>query len=68
MGKHFKSLADYIDRSGETQESLAARAGLSQPTISRAKSNGAISLRTAKRLSALTGVPVESFGQKDEAA
>jgi len=68
MSKRPKSLADYIDQSGETQEALAARAGVSQPTISRAKSGGAVSLRTAKKLAALTGVPVESFGQQDAAA
>jgi transcriptional regulator with XRE-family HTH domain len=63
MGKRYSSLADYLARSGETQEQLAARADVSQPTISRALS-GKGSFRVLKKLSDLTGVPLESFGKQ----
>jgi predicted transcriptional regulator len=58
-----KSLADYFESGAETQEALAARAGVSQAHISRVASGGACSLTLAKTLSQLTGVPVESFGE-----
>lgn len=64
MGKRYRSLAEYIADGRETQVQLAARAGVSQATISRAASGGTCSLRLAKLLSKLTGVPVESFGSQ----
>jgi transcriptional regulator with XRE-family HTH domain len=63
MTKRYTSLADYLERSGETQEQLAARAGVSQAHISRVLHGGHCSLKLAKALSKLTGVPVETFGQ-----
>jgi len=60
MKRRYSSLADYLDRSGETQEQLAARLKIAQPTISRAKS-GKGSLKLLSRISKETGVPLESF-------
>ena len=62
--KQHDTLAAYIDASGERQEDLAERAGVSQATISRACNGGTVSLRVAKTLAKLTGVPVESFGSE----
>jgi transcriptional regulator with XRE-family HTH domain len=66
MAKRYKSLADYLERGPETQEQLADRVGLSQPTISEAK-RGRGSYRTFKKISDATGVPLESFDRKDAA-
>lgn len=66
MGKRYSSLADYLARSGETQEQLAVRAEVSQPTISRALS-GKGSFRILKKISDLTGVPLDSFGRQEAA-
>jgi len=68
MKRRFRTLADYLTHSGETQEQLAVRVGVTQPTISRAANGAPVSLRTAKKLSAATGVPVESFGADAEVA
>lgn len=62
MAKRYTSLADYLARGPETQEQLAARVGLSQPTISAAK-HGKGSYRTFLKISRATGVPLESFGK-----
>lgn len=58
------SLAEYFEKSGDTQEALAARVGTTQATISRLLSGrqGA-SLSLAKRLSKATGVPIENIGE-----
>lgn len=67
MTKHrYTSLADYFERSGETQEQLADRIGMSQPTISLAK-QGRGSYKTLRKISKATGVPLESFDRKDAA-
>ena len=58
----YKSLADYLDRGPETQEQLAARIRMSQPTISLAK-RGRGSYRTLKLIAQATGVPLDSFGK-----
>lgn len=58
----YRNLAEYIKQGLETQEELATRLGVSQPTISRAKAGQSVSLRMAKRISAGTGVPLESLG------
>lgn len=63
MKRRYTSLADYLDRSGETQEQLAARLDLSQPSISRAK-HGLGSYRVLKLIALATGVPLESFDRK----
>jgi transcriptional regulator with XRE-family HTH domain len=67
MRRRYDSLADYLERSGETQEQLAERLHISQPTISRAKQFGLGSYRLLKRIADATGVPLESFGQRDAA-
>lgn len=56
----YTSLADYLERSGDTQERLAARLKMSQPTISRAK-DGKGSLKLLSRIAREIGVPLESF-------
>jgi transcriptional regulator with XRE-family HTH domain len=67
MAKHrYTSLADYFHRSGETQEELAERIGMSQPTISLAK-HGRGSYKTLRKIAKATGVPLESFDRKDAA-
>ncbi len=66
MSKRYTSLTDYLARSGETQEQLAVRIGMSQPTISLAK-QGRGSFKTLRNISKATGVPLESFDRKDAA-
>jgi len=63
MAKRYRSLADYLDRGPETQEELAARLGVSQPAISRAK-HGRGSYQLLRLISEKTGVPLESFDRK----
>ena len=62
--RRYTSLADYLERGPETQEQLAERVGLSQPTISLAK-QGKGSYRTFKKISDATGVPLDSFERKE---
>lgn len=66
--KRYSSLSDYIARSGERQIDLAKRLGVSQATISRICNGGPCSLQMAKRVSAATGVPMESFGSEQAVA
>jgi transcriptional regulator with XRE-family HTH domain len=66
MAKRYSSLADYFARSGDTQEQLAARIGYSQPSISEAL-RGRGSYRLLKKIADATGVPLDSFDQKDAA-
>lgn len=61
-----QTLAAYFESGVETQEALAARAGVSQAHISRVAAGSSCSLQLAKTLSALTGVPIESFGEASE--
>lgn len=64
--RRYVSLADYLTRSGETQEQLAERIGYSQPSISLAlKGRGSFTL--FKKISQATGVLLESFDRKDAA-
>lgn len=65
--KKYSSLADYLEHSGETQEQLAARLKVSQPSISLAK-RGKGSYRLFKKIHEATGVPLESFGGEDAVA
>lgn len=65
MKVRYSTLAEYLERK-ETQEELAARLGVSQPAISRAK-YGKGSYRLLKKISQATGVPLESFDRKDAA-
>lgn len=65
--RRYRSLADYLERGPETQEQLAARTGLSQPTISNAKLYGKGSFKTLKLIADATGVPLHSFDRKDAA-
>jgi transcriptional regulator with XRE-family HTH domain len=64
--RRYTSLADYLTRSGETQEQLAERVGYSQPSISLAL-KGRGSFRLLKAIADATGVPLDSFGRKDAA-
>lgn len=57
-----KTLAEYLRSGAETQARLARRAAVSQSQISRVASGQACSLALAKRLAALTGVPLSTFG------
>jgi transcriptional regulator with XRE-family HTH domain len=64
--RRYADLTDYLERSGETQEQLAERIGMSQPTISLAK-QGKGSFKTLRKISKATGIPLESFDRKDAA-
>lgn len=66
MKRRYSSLADYLDRSGETQEQLAERVGYSQPAISRALL-GQGSFKLLKTLAKSCNFPLESFDRKDAA-
>lgn len=62
MSTTYKSLADYLAKTGQTQEELAEALGISQPAISgyiagRAMPRPALALRIA----AHTGVSVEAL-------
>jgi transcriptional regulator with XRE-family HTH domain len=48
-------------RKGLSQVLLAVQSGLSLPTVSLAERTGCFSARTAERLAAVLGVPVESL-------
>lgn len=61
MKVRYSTLTEYLAKR-ETQEELAARVGVSQVTISRAK-RGKGSYRMLKKISDVTGVPLESFGK-----
>jgi transcriptional regulator with XRE-family HTH domain len=66
MKRRYTSLADYFERTGDTQEALAERIGYSQPSISLAL-KGRGSFKLLKAISDDTGVPLESFDRKDAA-
>jgi transcriptional regulator with XRE-family HTH domain len=58
----FDSLADYIARSGDTQERLAERLGISQAHISRlVKGEHLPRVSLAIKIARHTGIPLESF-------
>ena len=62
MAITYKSLADYLAATGQTQEALAEALGISQPAISayvagRTMPRPALALRLSK----YTGVPVEAL-------
>jgi transcriptional regulator with XRE-family HTH domain len=63
--RRFASLAEYLSHV-ETQQELAARLGITQPTISRAL-QGFGSFSMFVRISKATGVPLESFAVRDAA-
>jgi transcriptional regulator with XRE-family HTH domain len=63
MPRRYCNLRDYIKGTGTTQRELALNVGVTQSTISIAASGHSISLDLAKRISAATGVPIESFGE-----
>ena len=65
MKVRYSSLAEYLEKR-ETQDALAARIGISQAAVSRAK-YGKGSYRLLKLISEATGVPLESFDRKDAA-
>jgi transcriptional regulator with XRE-family HTH domain len=65
MAKHYRTLTEYLDNGPETQQQLAARIGMSQGTISLAKS-GKGSYRTLKLIADATGVPLDSFGRPQD--
>ena len=65
MSKRYSSLAEYLDKR-ETQMELAARLGISQTAVSRAK-YGKGSYALLKKIASATGVPLESFDRKDAA-
>jgi len=67
MAKRYPTLAAYFEARIETQDALAARAGVSQAHISRIAGGESCSLALAKTLSRLTGVPLESFGSAEVA-
>lgn len=66
MKVRYSNLAEYLSVE-ETQESLAERLRVAQPTISRAL-RGKGSYRTLWRIAKATGVPLESFHTREKAA
>ena len=67
MKRRYRTLAEYLEHV-ESQDSLAARIGVSQSAISKASRGLSCSLKMAKRISAATGVPLESFGSESSEA
>jgi transcriptional regulator with XRE-family HTH domain len=66
MKHRYTSLADFMERTGITQEQLAERVGYSQPSISLAlKGRGSFAL--LKALAKVGNFPLESFDRKDAA-
>lgn len=65
MKVRYSTLADYLAKR-ETQMELAARLGISQAAVSRAK-YGQGSYRLLKKIAKATGVPLDSFDRKDAA-
>lgn len=58
----YRSLAEYLARSGETQAQLAARLGISQAHISRIRAGVANPRpKLAWRIADACDVPIESF-------
>lgn len=63
MKRRPTTLTEYFGLGIETQEELAARLDVSQPTISRAANYGQGSYDLLKRIADATGVPLESFAK-----
>jgi transcriptional regulator with XRE-family HTH domain len=62
MPRRYRNLADYFARTGKTQQSLAARLGVSRPYVSLlASGERQPSLDLALRISELTGVPLDAL-------
>ena len=62
MTRKYRTLADYFEQTGATQESLATKLGVDRSYVSylvAGKRQPALDL--AVRISRLTGVPVESL-------
>lgn len=58
----YKSLQDWMERTGSTQTKLAERSGIAQPILSKILTGGRMcSLENALKLSEATGVPVEKI-------
>jgi transcriptional regulator with XRE-family HTH domain len=66
MPRRYCNLRDYLKGTGTTQRELAERVGVTQSAISMAANGHSLSLGLAKRISAATGVPVESFGESEQ--
>lgn len=69
----YASLSEYFEAGVETQEQLADRCAaegqsVSQAHLSRVAAGDNCSLNLAKVLARLTGVPLESFGERDKGA
>jgi DNA-binding XRE family transcriptional regulator len=62
VGRKYKTLADYLDQTGTTQDFLAEKLGVSRSYVSLlASGERQPALPLALRIEALTGVPVESL-------
>ena len=61
MSKRYRDLADYLQRSGETQVELAERVGVNQSSISLAKNRKSCGFKLVMRIHRATGVPIESL-------
>lgn len=58
----YRSLHEWLDRTGTKQRTLARRAGISEQHISMLlRGSRRCSIRVALRLSSITGVPVEKL-------
>jgi plasmid maintenance system antidote protein VapI len=58
----YRSLSDWLDRTGTNQQTLARRAGVTDSVISDLlRGSRRCSLGTALKLNELTGVPVEKL-------
>ena len=60
--QRYRSLADYFEQTGKTQESLAVRLEVSRSYVSLlASGERQPGLRLALRIASITGVPVEAL-------
>lgn len=65
----FRSLAEYLEKTGRTQQSLAERLGVHPSYVSMlASRERRPGLRLALKIEAETGVPVASFVTPDRVA
>lgn len=69
MVRKYKTLADYFEQTGKTQDSLAERLGVSRSYVSLLTSGERQpGLALALRIETITGVPVEALVAQERAS